>query len=494
MSPKRAKAKAKAKAVAALHRPAGRVRQRPAADIPPVEEKIEEKFNRGEEVDLVEVPGGVFKIGSRIIFTDGKYFGGPCRLAGRVRELRYGEDGANLVVLLTGTDNEELLKHATGLMEKKVTCHLCSAACPGEPHTPGGVHCRKGRLCKAEEEARLTWEKNLESLPQDELADLRRIQEDLRSPAEIEKEKKEAKDKKKPRSSSSSSRSKKKKKKKKKRKKEKEREKGQKAPVAEEIAEEKIEKVKRRAYGGRAVAQKTMAALYGGTGLDPQSKIRRKVASYATKKAKRKKETSSSSSGSGESSSTQSSGEGDDALMDQSRIKILHRHGPGLLTAMGVRRMQNAIAEVEGVWHQESSSLPPLCLRYVRTQLGNRLSGAALKEALTLGASIDLMLQGRPAEANDYLMQRLKALERISQGHAWQSAEKLELAPNQAPQISSHAELTAAQKDLKLDSGLRNTPGNMGGKGSNSKGKKGKSDEKGKSKGGKKGPDGAKAT
>lgn len=157
--------------------------------------------------------------------------------------------------------------------------------------------------------------------------------------------------------------------------------------------------------------------------------------------------------------------------------------------------MQTAIAEVEGVWQHESSSLPPLCLRYVRTQLSGRLTGASLKEALTLGASIDLMLQARPAEACDYLIQRLKALERIGQGHAWQSAEKLELAPNQAPQISSHAELNAAQKDLKLESGLRGSPGFVGGKGSNSKGgKKGKSEEKGKSKGGKKGPEGAKAS
>lgn len=124
-----------------------------------------------------------------------------------------------------------------------------------------------------------------------------------------------------------------------------------------------------------------------------------------------------------------------------------------------------------------------------------RLTGASLKEALTLGASLDLLIQGRPAEANDFLMQRLKALERISQGNSWQSSEKLELAPSQLPQISTPAELTSAQKEMKMERGLQGGVGNYTGKGGNpgKGGKKGKSEEKGRGKKGK-GPEGSKAT
>lgn len=198
--------------------------------------------------------------------------------------------------------------------------------------------------------------------------------------------------------------------------------------------------------------------------MDPQLRIRRKVARYAAKRSKKKKDSSSSSSGSKE-SSVGTSEEGEDAL-DQSKIRLLHRHGPGLLTNIGLRRMQSAMTEVEGVWSNDTSTLRPICLRYVRTQIAGRLTGAPLKEALTLGSSLDLCIQGRIAEGTDYMMQRLKALERISQGNSWQSSEKLELAP-----------------------------GSYGGKGGNSSkgGDKGKNNAKGKGKRAK-GPEGQKSS
>lgn len=215
------------------------------------------------------------------------------------------------------------------------------------------------------------------------------------------------------------------------------------------------------------------------------------MAKYATKKAKKKKEVSSTSSSSEKSSSSGASEAGEDALLDQSKIRMMHRHAPGLLTTVGVRRMQQAVTEMEGVWSSENANLPPLCLRYVRSQLGGKLTGAPLKEALTLGSCLDLMLQARPAEACDYMMQRLKALERISQGNSWQSSEKLELAPHQLPQISTFAEVKDANRELKLE-GTSRSPG-FGAKGSNSgKGKKGKTEDKGKGK--RKGGDAPKAS
>ena len=120
---------------------------------------------------------------------------------------------------------------------------------------------------------------------------------------------------------------------------------------------------------------------------------------------------------------------------------------------MGIRRMCEVLTELEGIWREEVSNVPPVALRYTRTQLGPRLGGAALKECLTLASGLDLMLMGRQAEAADVLMQRLKSLERISMGAAWQATEKLELTPGSSAQISSHQELAAGGREERASPG-----------------------------------------
>lgn len=256
-------------------------------------------------------------------------------------------------------------------------------------------------------------------------------------------------------------------------------------PAPEESGRDAKRKKKTgRAYGGRSIGQKELLTVYGGTGMDPRSRVRRKVSNYAMKKCKRKKESSSSSTrDSSDEDSSSATEEAVDAMQDYSRIRLLHRHGPGLLTTMGLQRMQGVLTEVEGIWGKDTSSLLPVALRYVRSQLGGKLAGAALKEAVTVAGSLDLLVQGRIAEGCDYLIQRLKSLEKISQGVSWQTTERLELAPGHQTQISSHAEMAAAWKEAELDQDQRGgAPGNAN-KGSQGKGgKKGKADEKGKGK------------
>lgn len=391
-----------------------------------------------------------------------------------------GDDGTRLVLILSGTTNEELLRHGTSLEDKRIEVHQCQEGCRDEPHAPGFVHAKIGYISPPEREALLTWEVNLQEEVRDELPQLREMQK-----AAEAKEKESTKNKKKEKKSSSSSQSTKKKKSKKKKKKEK-KEKAKEESVAKDTPEvsgrgSKAKKSSRR-YGGRTIACKDLQATYGGTGMDPRSRIRRKVAAYASRKMKRRKDDSSSSSSSSDSGSLSSgTEEGADALQDHGKIRMLHRHAPGLLTSIAVGRMQNVITEVEGIWGRDSSVLNPVCLRYVRSQLASKLGGASLKEAVTLGAALDLLIQGRIAEGSDYLIQRLKSLEKIAQGVAWQTSEKLELAPGHVTQISSLAEMNAARKDAKLES--ENRGSNPSGKGQTGKGgKKGKQEEKGKGK------------
>lgn len=508
MSPKRAVAKPKAKAKAKvrprakakargvprrlpLRRPAADVLRRPEGREPeeaaPERGSVEEEFKAGREVSLREVPISAFRIGARIIVTEGTYYSGGCQAAGRVREVHYNERGAHLGLVLTGTTNEDLLKFGTSVADKKLEVHICGEDCVGEPFAPALLHGKRGRMVLVDQEAHLSWEKNLEITEIDELAQLRDRQRADQPEEAPEKAKAAEKKKKKPKSSSSSAKDKRKKGKKKKEKKTKQKEENKESRSPEGSSEgdaKKKKKKKSRSYGGRTLAKKDPIQVYGGTGLDPKSRVRRKVAAYVKKRSKKKRESSSTSSSSslGESGSTGTE-EGADALQDQGRIRQMHRHGPGLLSSMALQRMRSVITEVEGIWNEADTTLAPVCLRYVRTQLGTKLSGAALKEAVTLGASIDLLAQCRPAEACDYLVQRLKSLEKISQGIAWQTSERLELAPGLTPQISSPAELQAARKEAKMEQDSRGAPSTWTSKGGSGKGgKKGKSDDKGKGK------------
>lgn len=481
-----AAAKPKAKAAARVRVPGGRgVPRRPAGRAPAVEpvaiDSLGDRFERGEDIELEQLPLGLLKVGVLLAFDSGVYFGGPCQFAGRFRELIHSGGQSRLRILVTGTTHEDLLRFITGSTDRLVEVHLCGKDCSNEPHDQGLLHSKLGRKIPAEKEKDCTWETNVNVEVHDELADLRRVQVLHQGGAEggLKADHKKKEDEK----SSSSSKKGKKRKKDKKKKAEKAKKKPKKEGEGEKNDEEK-EKHK-RSYGGRTIAKKSLSLIYSGTGLDPRPSVRRRVIRYAKKKVSKKKESSSSSTSSSSESEEGSSGEEADALADQNKIKLLSRFAPGSLSAMGVLKMQEALTEQEGIWQmQESSkSLPAVALRYTRMTLGSRLSGGALKEALTLAASIDLALQGRVAEAVDVQMQRLKSMERVAQGASWSSAEKMELTPHLNPQISTRQEVEAANREMKLDLKTKNLPPQSFGTKGYGKGKKGKTDDKSNSKG-----------
>eukprot|EP00438_Fugacium_kawagutii_P004838 Skav221059 [mRNA] locus=scaffold3118:59182:61676:+ [translate_table: standard] len=484
--PAAAKAKAKGKAAAkvvpgrrrgvALHRPAAA----PAVGAQGRDSELD-KFNRGEAAILEELPISAYKVGALLCFEEASYFGGECQVAGRFRELAAVSGQHRLRIQVTGTTHEDLLKFVTGTAHHQADIHVCGSTCPGLPHDQGLLHAKKGRLIAMEKEADCTWEKNVTEDHVDQLAALREMQTAMEKAERPPGKEGEGKAKR----SSSSSSGRKKKKKKDKSKKKKKQKKDSKAETADKVVAEKKEAM--RSYGGRSVARKELGQVFGGTGLDPKPSVRKRVLKYAKKKVARKKDTTSSSSGSGSSESGEvSSEEGNDVLMDANKIKMMSRRAPGSLTAMGVLRMQESLTEQEGVWQLQENvkALPAVTLRYVRSSLGSRLSGGALKEAITLASALDLALQGRCAESADMMMQRLKSMERVAQGSSWASAEKMELAPALSPQISSRAEVDAANREAKLDQKAKGSyaaPYNA--KGTFTKGKKGKAEEKGQGKG-----------
>ena len=77
------------------------------------------------------------------------------------------------------------------------------------------------------------------------------------------------------------------------------------------------------------------------------------------------------------------------------------------------------------------------------------------REALTLSWCLDLLVQGRVAEAADGLMQRLKAIEMSAQGASWSISQRIELVPLEKPIISSRTEAREAIKESKEENRTR---------------------------------------
>ena len=97
---------------------------------------VEEKFGRGENVDIAQLPISALKVGQLLVFDEAKYFGGSCKVAGRYRELWQGDHDQRLKVHITGTTNADLLAYATGTADRWGRCIFALPAARGSPMLP----------------------------------------------------------------------------------------------------------------------------------------------------------------------------------------------------------------------------------------------------------------------------------------------------------------------------------------------------------------------
>eukprot|EP00438_Fugacium_kawagutii_P032848 Skav216107 [mRNA] locus=scaffold1946:40388:59628:+ [translate_table: standard] len=383
----------------------------PAAAVERVEEEPQEwlrRFEAGEEVKGVDLSPGAFKKGLKILAEKGVYYGQEAAVAVVVDHEEVDGADRELVGTLSGTKNEELLKVATASQPFTLRIHLCGDDCMQNRVNPNLVHVAKVKKMMG---GIPTWEENL--VANEEMEAPRRDQEDWQG-REKEKSKK-----KKSTSSSSSSKGKKKKKKKKKKKSKKEDE--NKAGGAEgDKVSPAAAKEKTKKLGSRSHAKKDLEAIYGGTGMDPDQKKRKRIA-RRVKKALRKGKTTSSSSGSSSESSLEEEKE-EILLEDRNKVHRIAQLCPGLLSSLGIEAMRPFLLQLGSTgWETEGSQIPPLLSLYYRTYMCNRLSGGVQREFATLAWLSDLMVQGRIAEALDTAIQRMKAIELVSKGESWQA-------------------------------------------------------------------------
>lgn len=484
MPPKvRRPAAAKAAVAKPPPRPGRRaVRRRPAAEERPAPEEgsnPKNSFDKGEFLEAHLVPLGWLAEKQEVI-AEGLYRGIPCKVAGRVKSLVVrGEGDVELLLSGEGTDNEDLLTWMSQGTGEPLRLHLCGSQCKRGVEGHGFIHVQ--RIRRKLESDKGGWSENMKG-GEDEL---RRLREWGQEDKDQERPKRrKSKEKNEEASTEEDSSGKKKKKKKKEKKAGKDKDTGKKEKKKESKEKEKVG------------PQKSLKACFQGTGVDPDPKARASLRRRVKKKMKKKKEGSSSDGGgSSTGSSSSSSGEAQDeeVFQDEHRVRTVARLGPGLLTTATIKAMQEQLLTEQGtMWSQEASEVPPICLQYFRGNLQKKLAGGAMREALNLCWSLDLLLRGRVAEATDTLCQRVKSLELVANGAAWAVAQRVELPPPEKGGLSSRAETSLAVKENQAELKARNqSKGGPKGKSEGSfstwKGG-GKGEQKGKEKGkGKKG-------
>ena len=267
-------------------------------------------FERGEKVKCEEVPLEVFRRGLPICL-EGVYWGARAMVAGLVEDLyiRTPKD-VGLHVKAQGTTEETLLKWATGHPGLKLRVHLCGDKCPEKLEAEDLIH---GTIVSKRTGEDDPWMANLiEEVARPEspraaplLVGEREEGGGRGSSAKVaaEEEKSEAKRKKKKRKRSE-----------------------ERGRSPEKKSKEKIDL--------KAGARKELKEVFGGTGLDPDPRFRRRYAVKAQKKTKRKKKDSYST-GSSSSDETTTS-ESVEVFEEQQKVRRLSKRAPGVLAALAM--------------------------------------------------------------------------------------------------------------------------------------------------------------
>lgn len=431
--PPKAKVKAKAKArVGVLRRPAGHLPLRRPAAAP--EGIGQTPWVRGMEVELADLNPLDLELESSLVVTEADYFGGRIKVAGVVKKVELDQSGWIVHLKARGTDSEALLRAHTASPGQLLRGHLCPKGCGLQESGDYFLHLLKGRRGKGAGED--PWTTNLDSggvaaEEEDEMSGLRRRSEELqqqeRAPGrgtpggEVQREGAQ-----------------------------------QKAQGLSPEKSKKKKKEKKRSKGmaeGRypsAACQKEAKSLFGGTGLDPREKVRRRVLAKAQKfVSKKRNKTSSKSSDSSESTSSPTvedvSGL-ETVFTEDTKVRATAERFPGALAMEAISNMRSALLTTSGE-ELDDKSVRPVAVLYYRSILSKKAQGAPAREMLNLTTALDSLLRGRPAAAADILAQRLKAQEAVAQGTHWAVAQRMEVVPSDVGGLVARQELEHARRE-----------------------------------------------
>ena len=404
----------------------------------------------------------------------GRYWEAEILLAGSPVSVEQADGEIYVILQVTGTKSENLLRYLSGTTTKRIKLHLCKDPCGALVWSDDLVHLVEACQGGAAED----WVENAKEVrdpafPKDE-DQLAALREEARQEG-LELGRREA-DRARSRSPA--------------RKKEKKKDKDEEARRSKNIKEMK------------ARPRKAVEALFGATGLDPDPEVRtrfmrkgRKAAEK--KKKKKKKDKGGSSSSSGRSKVSSCSGSGEEAEMDtetlfgeQSAAKKISKRAPGVLAAAWLKEAQDYLLTSQGmVWSTHQQEVQPLAVQYFRSQMSGVLKGPVAREYHTLVYAVDLALQGRAAEMMDLLIQRLKSLSSTQSGVHYSISQKMELLPVDKNLPAALEETQAAaeawkkeERVYKAAKGGGSWTGSQGSEQPKGKGKNDKGGKKGKGK------------
>ena len=455
-------------------------------------EEAKKKWDKGENAQLLDLDPKDLMREPLVVMEKAVYFHKTIKLAGRITGLILEEGASYLKLEPKGTEDDSLLQFHTGQPQVNLRLHVCGPDCNQEEVSDSLLHVKEIRKMK-DESVEGGWANNLQkALPmvhpggvEDELRELRTRGDLVRGAGAEPKEDRKEKDEK-------GKKKKKEEKGKKKKKKEK------KKKESEEEKDEESDSIAQDGTQARLACQKELRELYGGTGMDPRERVRRKVRHQAKKFLKRKADKMSSTSedsGGSDSSASLPAVDSDGLFGESNRSRTLSERFPGVLTAEANRVMRESLIQEIGM-QATTNELLPVGVSYYRQSLARRANGPVGRELLTMSAALDMLVRGQPSRASDILTQRVKAVEQGLAGAHWTVAQRQEILPPEHATLTSHQEASKAQNEVYKESRVRWATGfpdgrvprqgqggkNQGGKGQGKTGGKDKKDGKGQGK------------
>lgn len=432
-----------------MRRPAGvvPVRRRPAA-AHAVDVAV--SLKEGREIAMEDLRFEDLETGQVLEIGECHYYGEKTKVCGTLSKVEMEGGHIHLHMKLCGTTSESILKMHYQDTRKDFVVHKCPKDCGLLESGDRYIHGKKVRLVTslgAEDPWMRTLEPHVPPEKEDGIDEMKELRDKGRMPDE---ERGRGSD----RSEDSSRKRKRKrskeKKKKKKRSKEKEskdKKKDRSRSRREVRSEDKLD-----GRNPRVAAMKAPSALFAGTPLDSKEKVRRRVLhrarNYVRKKGRSSKdsENSSSSGSTGESSSHLGESTQEGIFLEMSKAKMLAEQYPGVLCLESLKAMRRTLLTELGE-DLEDTGTKPVAVPYFRQHLMKKVSAPAGRELLTLSTSIDLLLKGRVCHALDCMVQRMKSVEAIAGGAAWQVAQRMEVVASENLLIAQATELKGAQRE-----------------------------------------------
>ena len=136
------------------------------------------------------------------------------------------------------------------------------------------------------------------------------------------------------------------------------------------------------------------------------------------------------------------------------RVRGIAEAFPGVLAHQALNQMKSNLMQHLGE-DDKGGACQPVAVQYYRQVLQRKAGGATARELLSLCAAADLLVRGRPAQALDLILQRVKSAESTLGGTHWTVSQKLEVLPAEQATITATSELKEAQKVAQEEAKMR---------------------------------------